>query len=122
MDTPQDQTEWDQTLRAVRRRQWARPIPKVAGRWLGQIIARRGLAAERGAAELESAWRQVVGPSMAAQTRVVGVRRGACEILVAHSALMQQISFQQRVWLQELQAHAPHFGIQLFRFRVGPVA
>lgn len=122
MDTPQDRTEWDRTLRAVRRRQWARSIPKAAAKWVGEIVARHGLASERGATELESVWRQLVGPALAAQTRVVGVRRGACEIVVAHSALLQQISFQQRGWLQELQTRAPHFGIQLFRFRIGPVA
>ncbi len=120
-DSPQDEMELAKTVRALDRRQRFLPMPKTAARWVSQIIARRGIAETQSSNELETVWREVVGEVLAGQTRVGGVRRGVCEITVENSALLQQISFQQRDFLRQIQAKKPHFAIQNFRFRVGPI-
>ncbi len=109
------------TARAVERRQRFLPTPRTAARWVNQIIARRGIAETQSTNELETVWRDVVGEVLAGQTRIGAVRRGVCEITVENSALLQQISFQQRDFLRQIQVRKPHFAIQNFRFRVGPV-
>jgi predicted nucleic acid-binding Zn ribbon protein len=121
VDTPQDENELAKTAQAVQRRQRHIPLPKQAARWVSQLIARRGIAETQSNSELETAWREIVGPALAEQTRVGAIRRGVCEITVENSALLQQISFRQRDFLTQIQAQKPHFAIQSFRFRVGPI-
>jgi hypothetical protein len=117
-----DEWELERTARAVARRQrWLR-TPTKATRLISDLFARHGLAQTQASEELATAWRAVVGETWAKQTRVGPIRRGVCEVTVANSALLQQISFQQRDILSQLQSRQPHFNIRQIRFRVGPVA
>jgi hypothetical protein len=120
-DSSQAEGDWAKTRRDVERRQQAMAVPKTASRWVNQIVARWGIAERQSASELEAAWRDVAGEALAGRTRVGSVRRGVCEITVETSALLQQIAFQQRDLLRQLQASKPHFAISQLRFRVGPV-
>jgi predicted nucleic acid-binding Zn ribbon protein len=117
----QSEGDWAKTQRDIARRQRTIAMPKTASRWVNQIVARWGIAESQSADELETAWREVAGESLAGRTRVGAVRRGVWEITVETSALLQQITFQQRALLQQLQDKKPHFAIRQLRFRVGPV-
>lgn len=119
--TSREEREWTKTVADVARRQRHWRAPRTAARWVNQIVSRWGIAERQSAGELELAWREVAGPALAERTRVGGVRRGVCEITVESSALLQQLTFQQRDLLQRLQAQKPHFSITNLRFRVGAV-
>lgn len=120
-DPTQDEFDLAKTAQAVKRRQRFLPMPKTAARWVSQLIARHGIAESQSANDLETVWREVVGETMARQTQVGKVRRGVCEIIVENSALLQQITFRQKDFLQQIQTQRPHFAIHSFRFRIGPV-
>ena len=120
-DSPQDEYDWARTARSVQRRQRFLGMPKTASRWVNQIVARWGIAETQSADELDTAWREVVGEALAGRTRVGSVRRGICEVTVENSSLLQQIVFQQRELLRQMQLKKPHFGIENLRFRVGPI-
>ena len=120
-DSPQDKYDWAQTARSVERRQRFLGMPKTAARWMNQIVAHWGIAETQSAGELDAAWREVAGETLSDRTRVGSVCRGVCEITVENSSLLQQIVFQQRELLRQMQLKKPHFGIENLRFRVGPI-
>lgn len=120
-DSRQEEFDWEQTARAVERRQRYLGMPKTASRWVNQIVARFGVAQTQSAGELESVWSEVVGEALAGRTKAGPVRRGVCEITVENSSLLQQIVFRQKEYLQQMQIKKPHFGITSLRFRVGPI-
>lgn len=83
-------------------------------------MARRGYARQQSRSELAEAWRQAAGRMMAEHSRVGLVRRGKLEVVVAHSALMQELVFQKGTILAKLQELMPRERIADLRFRVGP--
>ncbi len=95
--------------------------PKPIGDILAQLMARRGYARELSAAECTTAWRTAVGEKMGRFTRAGAIRRGVLEVLVANSALMQELTFQKADLLAKLQANLPDEKIKNLRFRVGVI-
>lgn len=106
----------------VARRQYARGRPRAIRETLSTLLARRGCADVAGAAEREQAWGQVVGPALAACTRVGMVRRGVLEIVVSNSAALQELTLQKRQLLQGMAAALPDQPLRDLRFRVGTTA
>ncbi len=88
---------------------------------LAQLMARRGYARQQSAAALEEAWRTAAGELVAGYTRVGAVRRGALEVIVANSTLVQELSFQKPALLVALRNLLPDEPIRDLRFRVGQV-
>jgi predicted nucleic acid-binding Zn ribbon protein len=95
--------------------------PKAIGDVLSELMSRRGFARVQSAAAFESAWREAAGPLTAKYTRPGLVRRGTLEVVVAHSALVQELGFQKTALLRTLSNLLPDEGIQNLRFRVGNV-
>ncbi len=93
--------------------------PQAIGDIMAQLMARRGFGRVQSAAALEAAWREAAGPLMAEHTQVGAVRRGTLEVVVRHSALMQELGYQKQAILQKLAALAPEEPIKDLRFRVG---
>lgn len=89
---------------------------------LAEVLVRRGVAREQATQRLDAAWQGAAGPLLAAHTRAGEVRRGALEVIVAHSALMQEITFQKAAILAELAQRLPDEKIRDLRLRVGPIA
>ncbi len=96
--------------------------PKPVGDLLGHLFAARGLGRLHAAGQLESAWASAVGESAARSTKVGGVRHGVLTIIVAHSALLEELSaFRKSELLANLRQNAPAASIHDIRFRVGPI-
>jgi predicted nucleic acid-binding Zn ribbon protein len=95
--------------------------PQGIGEVLAELMARRGFARVRSTAALEAAWRRAAGPLAAEHTRVGAVRRGKLEVLVAHSALVQELGFQKAAILTALANELPDERIDDLRFRVGVI-
>ena len=97
--------------------------PKPLGEALGALFASKGLARLRAAGELETAWAEAVGEPDADRTKVGGVRHGVLTIIVAHPALLEDLSaFRKPALLAALRQGAPGVAIHDLRFRVGSVA
>jgi len=95
--------------------------PQAIGNVLSELMARRGFARVQSAAAYESAWRRAAGPVLAAYSRVGLLRRGTLEVVVAHSALVQELGFQKQSLLRALSELLPDEGITDLRFRVGNI-
>jgi predicted nucleic acid-binding Zn ribbon protein len=95
--------------------------PRAIGDVLSELMARRGYARVQTGEASEEAWRQAAGPLAAKYTRVGQVRRGTLEVIVANSALVQELGFQKQGLLKTLAALLPDAGIKNIRFRVGTI-
>ena len=87
---------------------------------LAELMARRGYSRQRSRTDLAEAWRSAAGELIADHSRPGLVRRGTLEVIVTHSALLQELSFQKGTILIRLQELAPQEKIAELRFRVGP--
>jgi predicted nucleic acid-binding Zn ribbon protein len=95
--------------------------PKAIGDVLSELMARRGYGRVQSAANYDAAWREAAGPLAAKYTRPGLLRRGTLEVVVAHSALVQELGFQKRMLLESLARLLPDEGIENLRFRIGNV-
>jgi len=87
---------------------------------LAELMAKRGYSRQRSRTDLADAWRTAAGELIADHSRPGLVRRGTLEVIVTHSALLQELSFQKGNILAKLQELAPQEKISELRFRVGP--
>jgi predicted nucleic acid-binding Zn ribbon protein len=88
---------------------------------MAQLMARRGYARERSAAAYREAWESAASEAIARFTRVGVVRRGALEVYVAYSTLMQELTFQKPALLEKLRQFLPDEELTNIRFRVGAI-
>ena len=96
--------------------------PRPLGDALGALFASKGFARLRAAGELEYAWIEAAGESVAKQTQLGGVRHGVLSVTVAHPALLEELAaFRKSELLAALRAKVPGLSLQDIRFRVGPV-
>jgi hypothetical protein len=95
--------------------------PKRIADVLSEVMARRGYARVEASDRLERAWCAAAGELAAQHTRVGAVRRGVLEVVVGHSALVQEITFQKSSILSQLARLAPDERIADLRLRVGPI-
>ncbi len=93
--------------------------PQSIGNVLAELMARRGFARLQSAAALQSAWREAAGELVGRHSRVVGVRRGKLEVIVGHSALLQELTFHKSAILAALAQALPDEPIKDLRLRVG---
>jgi predicted nucleic acid-binding Zn ribbon protein len=96
--------------------------PEKIGDILAQLMAGRGLARVQSASAADSAWRQAAGEMVSKYSRVGAVRNGRMEVIVAHSALVQELGFQKAALLATLARLLPDEPIRDLRFRVGTIA
>jgi predicted nucleic acid-binding Zn ribbon protein len=116
----EDESERD--FRAdYRRRQVRIPPPKPMCDVMSQLLARRGYAQVQSAASCDAAWRTAVGDQLAPHTRPGNIRRGVLEVLVASSAIVQELSFLKAKVIKQLAQLVPDQKIRDVRFRVGPI-
>ncbi|HET6884058.1 MAG TPA: DUF721 domain-containing protein [Pirellulales bacterium] len=95
--------------------------PQKMGDVLAELMARRGYAREQTATNYETAWREAAGELLARHTRVGLLRRGALEVTVANSVLLQELTFQKHAILGQLSRLLPGEKIDKLRLRVGPI-
>ncbi len=98
-----------------------RARPKKMGDVVSQLLARRGYGQQETSAALAEAWKIAAGEGIAAQTRVGTVRRGTLEVVVANSAISQELTFRKAQLVGELALRLPDHKITNVRFRTGIV-
>jgi predicted nucleic acid-binding Zn ribbon protein len=95
--------------------------PQRIGNVISQVLARRGYAQVQTSQQLATAWFEAAGPLAADTTRVGSCRRGTLEIVVANSAVMQELNFHKQELINQLIARVPGHKIRALRFRAGPI-
>lgn len=95
--------------------------PRPIGQLLTELTAKYGWGQKRRDGDLREAWSQAVGPDIAALTRVVGIRGGKLEVIVASSVWIQELTFQRDQILGNLRKSPSGAKIRDLRFRVGVV-
>ena len=92
--------------------------PTPIGRAISRLMARTGYDREQAAAGLESAWDRAAPETLRGRSRPGTVRRGVLEVLVGHSAHVQELGFHKREVLARLAEFAPDAGITDVRGRL----
>jgi predicted nucleic acid-binding Zn ribbon protein len=95
--------------------------PRAIGSVLASVVLKKRYACVETGEQLRRVWNELVSPATAARTEPVGVKRGKFEIVVAHSALAQELSFEKVRLLAGLRTALPDTKIDDLRFRVGSV-
>src|SRR5262245_43966692 len=86
---------------------------------LNELIALRGYARSRGDAQLQSAWRDAAGQTVARQTRAVAIRRGVLHVSVAHAALLSELAgFYRQALVEKLTELHAHLRIKDLKFKL----
>ena len=94
--------------------------PERLGEILSRLFAARGWGRRQDRLRLEEAWASAVGPEIAPQTRVGGLRRGVLEVMVANAILLQELAhYQKRRLLEQLRSRLPGTTVTDLRFRAG---
>ncbi|MGI9455294.1 MAG: DUF721 domain-containing protein [Aeoliella sp.] len=106
---------------AAQQRRFHARLPQTIGKVIGQLVMSKGYACGKTDAQFDSAWAEVVTPEIAAKSKPTGVRRGKLEVTVAHSALMQELSFDQRRIATALRTALPEAKITGVKFSVGKI-
>jgi len=93
--------------------------PQRLGDVLSELVALKGLAHTGAAEQLQEAWQQVAGQTIAEATRVVGKRNRLLEVEVVSAAMLYELdSFHKNSLLQALQSHQPPVDVNGIRFRL----
>ena len=95
--------------------------PQRISNILAELMARRGFARVQSTEAYEEAWRQAAGALAAQYSQVGALKRGTLEVVVANSALVQELTFQKAALVEKLAALLPDEKIRNLRFRVGTV-
>lgn len=87
---------------------------------MSQLMSQRGYDRSIEAEEYRDAWKVVTG-RLAKLSTPGNLRRGSLEIYVSSSIVMQELTFQKRKFLTEIQKQLPHKKITDLRFRIGTI-
>ena len=117
---PTELSELSRRSAAYRRWFHARQ-PKKIGNVVAQVMQRTGYAQAEAARQIDEVWQKAAGEGLARTTRVGKVRRGRLEIMVASSLVMQELTFQKKRLLADVQQELPEMKIESIRFRVGKI-
>src|SRR5690606_25265165 len=93
--------------------------PRSIASVLSTVVLSKRYACVETSEQLKRVWTELVGPTTAARSQALGVKRGQFEVVVAHSALAQQLSFQKVKLLAGLRAALPETKTDGLRFKVG---
>src|SRR2546421_6919428 len=94
--------------------------PESLGEILSRLFAARGWGRRQDRLRLEEAWAAAVGPEVARQTRVGGLRRGVLEVVVENAILLQELAhYQKRRLLEQLRGRLSGTPVNDLRFRAG---
>lgn len=92
--------------------------PLAIGRVMARLMARTGYGREQGTSAVASAWQSVVPKSLKTASQPGLVRRGVLEVFVSHSAHVQELGFQKRAIMKQLNELLPDAGITDIRCRL----
>jgi hypothetical protein len=96
------------------------PEPEPIKEILARLFTARGWGRRQARLHLERAWSAIVPPEYAADTRVLGLKRGILEVEVNSAALLQELAhFHKRRLLEALRDQLPGQPLKELRFRAG---
>jgi len=116
-----DDADYEQAVSDAKKRVRYRRQPARISEAVSQLLARRGYAQVQQCFESVQVWNEVVGKRLAAHSRVGRLQRGVLQITVRNSATLQELTFQKRKLLKQLQDSADASQIRDIRFRVGEI-
>lgn len=97
--------------------------PQPLAKALSELIALRGFARVRGDAQLTSVWSEVAGETIAAQTKVIGIKRGVLQVSVSNSPLLGElVSFHKTSLLKALKKQHADLKIRDLKFRLKAIS
>jgi hypothetical protein len=94
---------------------------KELGKLLGQIVTKRGIAAQMSSQAIEDAWYAIAHNRWPQRTRVGALKRGKLEIMVRDSVANQELTFEKKTLLEQLKRRLPDAQISDLVFRVGGI-
>ncbi len=87
---------------------------------LGRLFTSRGWGRKNDRLQLEAAWAAAAGADVAAQTTVLGIRRGVLEVEVRAGPLLQELAqYHKRGLLGKLRPALPGLTLTDLKFRAG---
>lgn len=102
------------------RRPRIRPPQKMAD-VLSNLFSKRGYARVIETSDLQDAWHAAAGPKLGGDSRPGLVKRGALEVLVRNSAVLQELTFMKKKLVEKLQVSAAQHKIKDLKFKVGVI-
>lgn len=118
MEFSYEEQDFSDAEATVRKRRRYQARPKKTADLLGQLMARKGYNQIESQDELGQQWMELVGETYGSKTRVGVLRSGVLEVLVDSSAARQQLEFEKRKLVKQLQAKLPQNKIKDIRFKV----
>jgi predicted nucleic acid-binding Zn ribbon protein len=115
-----DEVDFDNAHQMVNQRRRYSRKPKKTANLLSQLMARKGYGQQKSTNEIQEVWEKIATP-LKDFTRTGAVRRGVLEIIVTSPAITQQLEFQKKQLLAELNRQLPQNKISEIRFRIGNV-
>lgn len=91
--------------------------PQPIGKVLSDLFALKGYARVQGNEQLHKHWKAVAGEALAAQTRVVGMKRGVLQVGVSNAPLLSElVAFRRPQLLKQLQEEASELKVRDLKF------
>ena len=103
-----------------KRKQVRIPLPKKMADIVSQLLAKRGYAQLQTVNAWEEAWQKVAG-RFASQSRCGKLSRGVLEVLVANSAVLQELTFQKAKLLKYLGELLPAQKVKDLKLKVAAI-
>ncbi|MCA9038839.1 MAG: DUF721 domain-containing protein [Planctomycetaceae bacterium] len=91
--------------------------PQSIGKVLSDLFALKGYARVQGNEQLHKYWKGIAGEQLAAQTRVIGLKRGVLQIGVSNAPLLSElVAFRRLQLLKKLQEEASELKVRDLKF------
>jgi predicted nucleic acid-binding Zn ribbon protein len=91
--------------------------PERLSQAVTELIALRGWAQVQGHARLNEAWKSAAGASVAAATRVLGIRRSVLQVAVGNSPLLSELAaYHKSSLLAALARECPELKVRDLKF------
>ena len=91
--------------------------PERLSQAVTELIALRGWAQVQGHARLNEAWKTAAGDSIAAATRVLGLRRSVLQVAVGNSPLLSELAaYHKPSLLAALSRECPELKVRDLKF------
>ena len=85
---------------------------------VSQLMSQRGYGQTLVNEQLRETWSEVVGETLARQSRPGQIRQQVLDVFVANSAVNQELTFRRRELLKQLAQALPQYSITDLRFRI----
>ncbi len=116
-----DEKDFRQARELTDQRRIYKRKPKTALNLVNDVIALRGVAAQKSNSKLQGIWDSVVGMDVANRTRVGPIRRGILIVEVANSNLLQELEFEKQNYKELINQQITTTQIKDLRFRIGRI-